>query len=60
MVKMWKEHSGRFYKAYKARTTVEAAFSAIKGRFAYCVRSVTIPMQERELAIVSICRNIGA
>ena len=39
---------------------VEAALSAIKGRFAYCVRSVTIPVQERELAVVSTCRNIGA
>ena len=57
---MWKEHPGRFYGAYKARTTVEATFSAIKGRFVYCVRSVTIHMQERELAIVSMCRNIGA
>ena len=60
MVRLWKEHPGRFYKVYKARTTIEAAFSAIKGRFAYCVRSVTPHMQERELAIVSICRNIGA
>ena len=60
MAGLWKEHPGRFYKVYKARTTIEAAFSAIKGRFAYCVRSVTPHMQERELAIVSICRNIGA
>ena len=60
MVKLWKEHPGRFYKAYKARTTIEAAFSAVKGRFVYCVRSVTIPMQERGPAIVSICRSIGA
>ena len=60
MVRLWKEHPGRFYKVYKVRTTIEAAFSAIKGRFAYCVRSVTHHMQERELAIVSICRNIGA
>ena len=60
MVKLWKEHPGRFYEVYKARATIEAAFSAIKGRFVYCVRSVTIHMQERELAIVSICRNIGA
>ena len=58
MVRFWKEHPGRFYKVYKARTTVEAAFSAIKCH--YCVRSVTPHMQERELAIVSICRNIGA
>ena len=60
MVRLWKEHPGRFYRVYKARTTIEATFSAIKGRFAYCVRSVAIHMQERELAIVSICRNIGA
>ena len=60
MVTLWRDHPGRFYRVYKARTTIEAAFSAIKGRFAYCVRSVTPPMQERELAIVSICRNIGA
>lgn len=60
MVRLWREHPGRFYRVYRARTTIEAAFSAIKGRFAYCVRSVTISMQERELTIVSICRNIGA
>ena len=59
MVKLWKEYPSRFYNVYKARTTAEAAFFAIKGRFAYCVRSVTIHIQERELAIVSICRNIG-
>ena len=35
------------------------AFPVIMDRFAYCVRSATIPMRERELAIVSICRNIG-
>ena len=60
MVRLWREHPGRFYRVYKAKTTVEATFSAIKGRFAYCVRSVTAHMQERELAIVSICRNIEA
>ena len=60
MVKFWKEYPGRFYKVYKARTTVEAVFSAIKGQFAYCVRSVTLHMQKRELAIVSICQNTGA
>ena len=58
MVKFWKEHPGRFYAVYKTRTRIEAAFSAIKQY--YCVRSVTLHMQERELAIVSICRNIGA
>ena len=60
MVRLWKEHPGRFYRVYKARTTIKAAFSAIKGRFVYCVRSVTAHMQERGPAIVSICRNIGA
>lgn len=59
-VRFWKEHPGRFYKIYKTRTAVEAAFSAIKNQFAYCVRSVTQHMQERELAIIPICRNIGA
>ena len=59
-VMLWKEHPGRFYGVYKARTTIEAAFSAIKGRFACCVRSVTIHLQERGPAIVSICRNVGA
>ena len=54
MVRLWKEHPGRFYKAYKTRSSI------IKGRFAYCVRSVTLEMQKRELAIVSICRNIHA
>ena len=60
MVRLWKEHPGRFYKVYKTRSSIEACFSAIKGRFAYCVRSVTLEMQKRELAIVSICRNIHA
>lgn len=59
-VRLWRAHPGRFCRTCKARTTTGAAFSAIKGRFAYCVRSVTLHMQERELAIVSICRNIGA
>ncbi len=60
MVRLWKEHPGRFYKVYKTRSTIEACFSAIKSRFTYCVRSVTLEMQRRELAIVSICRNINA
>ena len=60
MVKLWEEHPGRFYRTYKARTAIGAAFSAIKGRFVYCVRSATIPMQESEIAIVSTCRSIGA
>ena len=58
MVRFWKEHPGRFYAVCKTRAAIEAAFSAIKRH--YCVRSVTPRMQERELAIVSICRNIGA
>ena len=60
MVQLWREHPGRFYKVFKTRSTIEACFSAIKGRFAYCVRSVTLEMQRRELAIISIYRNIGA
>ncbi len=58
-VELWKERPGRFYKVYKARTTIEAAFSATKGRFACCVRAVTIPVRERELAIVSTCPTSG-
>ncbi len=61
MVRLWKEHHPwRFYKVYKTRSRIEACFSAITGRFAYCVRSVTLEMQKRELAIVSICRSISA
>ena len=60
MARLWKEHPGRFYKVYATRSGIEACFSAIKGRFAYCVQSVTLEMQKRELAIVSICRNINA
>ena len=60
MVKSWKERPGLFCRTCKAGTATGAAFSATKGRFAYCVRSVTIPMQERELAIAPICRNAGA
>ena len=59
MVRLWREHPGRFYQVYKTKTTVEATFSAIRSTLAYCGRSVTPHMQERELAIVSICRNIG-
>ena len=33
--------SGRLYLVYKAKTVIEAAFSAVKGRFSYCIRSVT-------------------
>ena len=58
VVRFWKEHPGRFYAVCKTRTTIEAAFSAIRQQ--YRVRSVAPRMQERELAIVSICRNIGA
>ena len=60
MVRWRREHPGRFYKVYGQRNTIESCFGAIKGRFAYCVRSVTFEMQRRELAIVSICRNIYA
>ena len=49
----WKAHPGRFYAVYRAG--IEAAFSAV-----WCVRSVTPHIQERDLAIVSICCNIGA
>ena len=57
-VKFWKERPGRFYAVCKTGTTIEAAFSAIRQH--YCVRPATPRMQERELAIVPICRNIGA
>ena len=60
MVRLWKAHPGRFYKVYRTRSGIKACFSAIKGRFAYCVRSVTLEMQKRELAIVPICRNTHA
>ena len=58
MVRFWKEHPGRFYAVCKTRTAIKAAFSAIRQH--HRVRSVTPRMQERELATVSICRNIGA
>ena len=60
MIRWRKEHPGTFYKVYGQRNTVESCFGAIKGRFVYCVRSVTLEMQKRELAVVSICRNIYA
>ena len=46
MVRLWKEHPGRFYKVYLTRSSIKSCFSAIKGRFAYCVRSVTLEMQK--------------
>ena len=42
MVQLRREHPGRLYNIFKTRSTIKACFSAIKGRLAYCVRSVTL------------------
>ena len=41
MVWLRRGHPGWFYKVLKAGSGIKACFPAIKGRFAYCVRSVT-------------------
>ena len=58
MLKWHKKHPGSFYKAYGKRNLVESGFSAVKGHFGRVVRCVTLEMQRRELAIMSICRNL--
>ena len=58
MIRWQREHPGSFYRTYRKRNTVESCFSAIKNRFNFRVRSVTLEMQKRELAIMSICRNL--
>ena len=58
MIRWQGEHPGSFYRTYRKRNTIESCFSAIKDRFNFRVRSVTLEMQKRELAIMSICRNL--
>ena len=58
MARRRREHPGRFYRVYGRRNTIESCFGAIKGRFAYCVRSVTFGMQRRELASVNLPQHL--
>ncbi len=53
-----RDHSGGFYRTYGRRNTIESCFSAIKDRFNFRIRSVTLEMQRCEIAILSICRNL--
>ncbi len=57
MLAWCRDHPGGFYRTYGRRNTIESCFSAIKDRFNFRVRSVTLEMQRREIAIMSICRN---
>ncbi len=58
MLARCRDRPGGFYRTYGRRNTVEGRFSAIKDRFNFRVRSVTPEMQRREIAIMSICRNL--
>ena len=58
MIQWQREHPGSFYRTYRKRSTIERCFAAIKDRFNFCVRSVTLEMQNRELDIMPICRNL--
>ena len=58
MIKWRKKHPSGFYRAYGRRNTIEGCFSAIKDRFNFRIRSVTLEMQKRELVVMSICRNL--
>ena len=58
MIRWRAKHPGTFYKVYGRRNTVESCFSVIKDRFNFRIRSVTLEMQKRELAVMSICRNL--
>ena len=55
-----RDHLGGFYRTYGRRNTIESCFSAIKNRFNFRVRFATLEMQRREIAIMSICRNLFA
>ena len=54
------DHSGEFYRTYGRRNTIESCFSTVKDRFNSRIRYVTLEMQRREIAIMSICRNLFA
>lgn len=58
MLRWCRDHPGGFYKTYSRRNTIESCFSAVKDRFNFRIRSITLEMQRREIAIMSICRNL--
>lgn len=60
MLAWCRDHPGGFYRTYGRRNTIESCFSAVKDRFNFRIRSVTLEMQRREIAIMSICRNLFA
>lgn len=60
MLAWCRDRPGEFYRAYGRRNTIESCFSAVKNRFNFRIRSVTLEMQRREIAIMSICRNLFA
>lgn len=61
MMLAWcRDRPGGFYRTYGRRNTIESCFSAVKDRFNFRIRSVTLEMQRREIAIMSICRNLFA
>ena len=60
MLAWCRDRPGEFYRTYGRRNTIESCFSAVKDRFNSRIRSVTLEMQRREIAIMSICRNLFA
>ena len=48
---------GMFCRTYGRRNTIESCFSAVKDRFNFRIRFVTLEMQRREIAVISICRS---
>ncbi len=60
MLAWCRDRPGGFYRTYGRRNTIESCFSAVKDRFNFRIRSVTLEMQRREIAIMSICRNLFA
>ena len=58
MLAWCRDRPGTFYRTYGRRNTIESCFSAVKNRFNFRIRSVTLEMQQRKIAVMSICRNL--
>ena len=57
MIRWEKNNPGSFYKKFGMRNLVESVLSSLKDRFRNGVRSVTLRMQMRKLALRSIYHN---
>ena len=58
MIHWHDQHSDRFYKVYSRHSIGECSFSALKDCFDHVARYVNLEIQERELAVVPIYRNL--